>query len=191
MIVRVRYGAAAVLAALIAMSGCSSDPGPTTTPRPASTPPASPSTPSPSTSPDPTAAASAAVLAAYLNFQHAVADAQRTANAHSKQLEKYAIDKALAQARVGLLQLSESNVVFRGDPRFDPTVTSLAVAATPRTAVVKDCVDSANWIPVNRATGKSVKAPGQHDRVVNVATLTDYPGHWVVRTLTIERNQTC
>lgn len=188
-IVRGRCGAAAVLAALLVVSGCSSDPGPTTT-TPPPTPPASPRTPSPSTSPDPTAGVSAAVLAAYLNFQHAVADAQRTANAHSKQLEKYGADKALAQARVFLIEMDHSGVVFRGAPAFDPVVTRLELGEQ-RSGWVRDCVDGTNWKPIYKATGKSALAPGQNPRAPAQAWVWWNGERWVVRTLTVDRSKTC
>jgi hypothetical protein len=144
----------------------------------------------PPSSSDPTASTSAAVLKAYLDFQHAVADAQRTANAHSKKLEKYGADKALAQARVFLIEMDHNGVVFRGEPKFDPTVTRVELGEQ-RSGWVRDCIDGTNWKPIYKATGKSALAPGQHSRAPAEAWVWWNGERWVVRTLSVDRSKTC
>lgn len=184
---------AVVLAALVAVSGCTSqsvDPSPSqaTTHSTTATPPTSPSPSSPT--PDATAVAAVQVRKAYLDFQYAVAEAQRTANAHSRKLERFGADAALAQARGFLLDLAHSGIVFRGAPVFDPVVTRVQID-TQRTGWVRDCIDSTNWKPVFKATGKSAQAPGQHARVPAEASVWWNGQRWVVRTLTVDRSQTC
>lgn len=192
MIRRVQYGAGAALVLLLALSACSPSADPEPGPSTPSPPPVTSTSPpmTPPASPDPTASASAGVLKAYLGFQHAVADAQRTANAHSKKLEKYGADKALAQARGFLIQLERNGVVLRGEPRFDPTVTRVELGEQ-RAGWIRDCIDGTNWKPIYKATGKSALAPGQHPRVPAVAQVGWNGDRWVVRTLDVDRSATC
>jgi len=59
-----------------------------------------------------------------------------------------------------------------------------------RTAVLRDCVDRSNEIPVLHRTGRSRLAPGQADRVPVDVTLTRLPG-WVVTNWNVKRGEPC
>lgn len=146
-------------------------------------------TPSPSASPteDPQALATAGALAAYRGFRKAQVAAEAVANAHNADLAKYAGDKALAQERSNLLQLAKAGIVVRGAPKLDPRVSS----ASATEVTITDCVDTTDWQPVYKATGKSAAAPGQSTRVLATALARPYADRWLIQELTTDRSRPC
>ena len=171
--------ALAIALAGVAMTACSHDKPKTL---PSSTP-----TPSTSATQDPQALASAGALAAYRGFRQAQVAAEAVANAHNADLAKYAGDKALAQERANLLQLARAGIVVRGAPRLDPRVTS----ASATEVTITDCVDTTDWQPVYKATGKSAAAPGQPTRVLATALARPYGDGWLIQELTTDRSRPC
>jgi hypothetical protein len=144
-------------------------------------------TPTVSATPDADALATAGALAAYRGFREAQVAAEAVANAHSAGLAKYAGDKALAQERANLLQLAKAGIVVRGAPRLDPKVSS----ASPTAVTITDCVDTSQWQPVYKATGKSAAVPGQPQRVLATALARPYAHRWLIQELTTDRSRPC
>lgn len=173
-----REALATALACLFLTSCSDSSP----TARQTSTP-----TPTVSATPDADALASAGALAAYRGFRKAQVAAEALANAHSADLAKYAGDKALAQERANLLQLAQAGIVVRGAPLLDPRVSSVTATAV----TITDCVDTAHWQPVYKATGKSAAAPGQPTRVLARALARPYADRWLIQELTTDRSRPC
>jgi hypothetical protein len=144
-------------------------------------------TSSASASTDPQALATAGALAAYRGFRQAQVAAEAAANAHSADLAKFAGDKALAQERTNLLQLAKAGIVVRGAPKLDPRVSS----ASATEVTITDCVDTTDWQPVYKATGKSAAAPGQPTRVLATALARPYADRWLIQELTTDRSRPC
>lgn len=184
---------AALLLGIAVMTGCSDSPE--ASPTSASLTPTASSaesklgvTDTPSS--DPTAAAANAALDAYRGFRAAQVAAEATADARNKDLSKYAGDKALAQERANLLQLAEAGIVVKGRPVFNPKVVDVALGDSP-VVTIMDCVDTTNWRPVYKATGKSAAAPGQPRRVMATALARPYDDRWVITELTTDRSRSC
>ncbi len=188
----------ALVAALVAGCGGGPDPdpasasmSPTTSPTATATP-----TPSPSPSPSPTidpavSEAEAAALEAYRGFWDAqVAYLASPGNSEPAELQQYAVDKALAGVRSAAELFALNGIVAQGQPALSPTVTELEMDGMP-SAMIKDCVDIANWQTVYASTGESAAAPGQLQRQQTEAYTFLYDGRWVVGEVTVYRDRTC
>ena len=192
---------------VIALAGCTSPSQPPATSTPATSTPSASSSPGASpvasgstssssdagaaTSTGPSAVASTAALDAYRGFWAA----RVLATAHPTQrlppeLSHYAIDTALANDESAILLYRQQGIEIRGQPLLNPTVTSVELTAPPSVAI-RDCVDSAHWVPVFAKTGKSALAPGQQPRTVSESLATVYDNHWVIRRLTVYRDRAC
>jgi hypothetical protein len=131
-------------------------------------------------------------LAAYRGFWAA----RIAASAHPNDdqlvvgLERYAIDKALADGQSSLFVYRKEGIEYRGKPVIAPHVTSVALGEPPK-VMITDCVDSSNWTPVYAETGQSAEAPGQHQRVVTESMATVFAGRWVIRTHQVFRARPC
>lgn len=136
---------------------------------------------------DPSALASAGALAAYRGFRRVQVAAEAVANAHDAVLARYAGDKALAQERTNLLQLARAGIVVRGAPVLHPVVGR----ASAQAVTITDCVDTARWQPVYKATGRSAAAPGQAAKVLATALARPYGKGWLIVELTTERSRPC
>ena len=152
---------------------------------PSPTSPTSPSTASPPAGPN--ALASSGALTAYRSFRRAQVAAEAVANARDTTLARYAGDKALAQERSNLLQLARAGIVVRGAPVLHPVVGN----ASPQAVTITDCVDTARWQPVYKATGRSAAAPGQPTKVLATALARPYGKGWLIVELTTERSRSC
>ncbi len=174
---------ASALLVILALAGCSA--GRST----AIAPTASPSASIFATT-DATAEAGAGALTAYRGFRRAQVAAEAVANAHSTELAQYAGDKALAQERANLLQLAQAGIVVKGQPVLQPLVAAVTLGAAP-VVTITDCVNTSQWRPIYKATGKSAAAPGQPSRVFATALARPYGHGWLIVELTTDRSRSC
>ena len=63
--------------------------------------------------------------------------------------------------------------------------------ASSRAVTITDCVDTARWQPVYKATEKSAAAPGQPSTVLATALARPYGKGWLIVELTTERSRPC
>jgi hypothetical protein len=107
-----------------------------------------------------------------------------------KDLDTYAIDKALTDVKSSVLRFRQQGIEFQGEPVLSPTVTSVQLEDRAD-ASITDCVDSTRWTPVFVATGKSALAPGQPMRVIVESSARIYSGRWVIDSSVAHRDRTC
>ncbi len=176
----------------LAVGACSDpDPSPTPTATPSVSATTPSSSPTESVKPVVDTKVSAAVLTAYRGYWAA----RVTAQAHPtkpipKELATFAVDKAAADVASSVTLFRQQGIEVRGEPALSPTVVSVS-SGDPATASITDCVDSAHWLPVFVATGKSALPAGQPTRVVVESTASTYAGRWVIRTSSAFRDRTC
>lgn len=151
-------GAVALLAAAL-LAGCSSsdDTKTESSASPSSTESASPS-------PDPSQEAKDEILAVYRGMWKETAKIYSSGSFKGSELTKYAGDKALAKVRVAAIYYQDNNLVVKGEPKLSPKVTALSLGTDPKTATVVDCVDSTNFVPENKDTGKKSELDGDNRR---------------------------
>lgn len=191
---RASVTAALAGALLAAVTACSTtDPTPIPTPTTAQTPTTTATpTPKPAPSVDPEVAeAEAAVIAAYRGYWDGLVTSYADpARPQSPALAANSDDTALTDAQAALIQLQSSDIHLVGEPVLTPSVTSIDLSSAP-TATIVDCVDASNWLPVFTSSGESAAAPDQATRLTYEATAFRPEDRWLIRTVTVHRDQPC
>lgn len=176
---------------VVGVAACSTtDPTPTPTP-PTTETPTTTATPTPSVDPE-VAEAEAAVLAAYQNYWDVSAAAMADPLAPlPDDFDHYMIDKARAGLAESLLWAEQNDVVMVGAPVIAPTIESITIDGE-RTAHIVDCVDSTDWVLTLRSTGEPASSSStQSPRVTADAWASFYDDRWVIREVTLNRDQPC
>lgn len=186
------WATGALASAIVVVVAACSATDPTPTPTPTTT-----QSPSPTASPTPTvdsavAEAEAAVLAAYQNYWDVSAAAMADPLAPlPDDFDRYMIDKARAGLAESLLWAEQNDVVMVGAPVISPTVESITIQGD-RTAHIVDCVDSTDWVLTLRSTGEPASSSSaQSPRVTADAWASFYDDRWVIREVTLNRDQPC
>ncbi|MDH6710917.1 hypothetical protein P3T27_007668 [Kitasatospora sp. MAA19] len=145
----------------------------------------------PSPTVDPTADAKAAVLVAYRGMWDVTVKAYNAGSLDGvDNLETYTRDKALAGIKVAVAYYQKNNLVVKGQPKLSPQIQALDLSSSPARATIRDCIDSSDFLPFNKTTGKPSETDGVHRHVYNsVAQRVD--GHWLIGESAIDREQTC
>jgi hypothetical protein len=156
-----------------------------------------PSTPPPSTTaastptPDRTAEAKTDAAAAYVQMWDASAAAFHAGKVTSPELEKWAVDKALANQEAAGLYYQGRGTIMQGKPSLSPTVTSVEFTETPYTANITDCMDTTHYIEVSKKTGKPVGGVDPQKHHVATAVARFNGKSWVISEVAIDRDRTC
>ncbi|MFF8601971.1 hypothetical protein ACF065_32430 [Streptomyces sp. NPDC015232] len=184
---KIRTAAALGLGAAVLLAGCGTD----------SDSPAAKKTsaaPVTSTSPsaDPEQHAREQVLAAYRGMWAEQVKIYASGSFKGSQLEKYAADKALAKVRAAAFYYQNNDLVVKGEPKLkdDPKVT-LSLGGSSKSAVIVDCVDSTNFVPENRKTGKKSELDSTSRRKVQTSKAQYGSGRWMITDSTIDKGSTC
>ncbi|MET9879253.1 hypothetical protein ABZZ36_32195 [Actinacidiphila glaucinigra] len=190
---RARQGgavAAAVFAGVLALAACGGD-------KDSAEPAATPSTAQAAASkvaavsPDATAAAKDKVTAAFQGLVDAETAGFAKATFEGTDIEHYASGQVLADGKKTLLINRANGIVTQGKPAFTVTKTTVDLSVSPHRAELAVCWDDTNWMPVKKATGRSVAAPNQAQRYVVNSKLRTIGTRWVVTDSTAARDQTC
>lgn len=177
-------GTIAVLTAAALLAGCGSSDDPKTEASPSPSKTASPS-------PDPTQEAKDQVLAVYRGMWKETAKIYSSGSFKNTELPKYAGDKALAKVRVAAIYYQDNNLVVKGEPGLSPKVTVLSLDTDPKTATIVDCVDSTNFVPENKKTGKKSELDGDNRRHTQTSKASWTGKRWMIVDSTIDKDSTC
>ena len=170
-----RSGAALCMAALLALSGCTSDPSPA--PLPSGSQSAVPS----ATQDAADTKARTDVLAAYDGFQRALQAALTSGDYQSKDLVKFTAEPLLGQTRNSIYQLKQAGLKGKGQRRWSPQVVDLQLEQKTPTATIEDCTDNSKWTVVSTKTGKPMPAPsGRPAKYLVTSTAKKVSGTWYV-----------
>lgn len=181
----VRMSAAAVAAACLFLAGCGSSAKPTT-----SADSAAPAQTSASPSPNATDTAKAQVLVAYQGYWNTAVQAWSQGSLDGVQVNKYAIGNADYLIRSGLQYYVSQNLVMRGRPGLSPMVSTINMSSKPYTATIADCVDTTNFFPVDKTTGKPAPLTSTAHR--HPATYqAKFDVHWWITGGSIDRSRAC
>ncbi|MER5352593.1 hypothetical protein ABT093_19950 [Kitasatospora sp. NPDC002551] len=105
-------------------------------------------------------------------------------------LEAYTADKALAGVKVAVAYYEKNNLAVKGHPLLTPQVQAVDLQGQPNRVTIRDCVDTSNFLPVNKTTGQQSITDGKYRQVMNsVVQLLD--GRWLVTDSAYDREQTC
>jgi hypothetical protein len=183
---RFRNLAAASLAlgAVLTLSACSSSGGD-------SKASAKTSPPATSTSTDPAQEAGQAALTAWTGMRTEEIKASQTGYVTKTRLSDYSYDKAMSKTKVALFNYRQQGVVFKGTPTSTFKVTSIDVHEPRPTVKMWECLDTSNWKPVLKESGKDVATDGQVRRFVITGVVVDLGDRWMVQDYTLHRDQKC
>jgi hypothetical protein len=106
-------------------------------------------------------------------------------------LSDYSYDKAMQQTKVALFNYRQQGVVFRGQPTSTFKVTSVELSASRPTVKMWECLDTTNWKPVLKESGKDVATNGQSRRFVITGVVVNLGDHWMVQDYALHRDQKC
>lgn len=193
---RHRLAATIAVAVIAVLTACTEpDPGPTATapdPTPTTTTPPPP-TESPTDTEDPAETeARAAILDAYQTYWNVSVAALADPNAPMPEdFDLFIVDKARAGLGESVLWAQQNKVVMVGAPVVDPEIAELTLTPDPAAHIV-DCVDSTDWVMTLASTGDPASsAPPENTRVTADAWAVIFDGRWVIREVTLNRDEPC
>lgn len=176
-------GACAVVTTVAAVTaGCSKD-------NKTAPPPSPTATPSPSA--DPQAAEKAALLGVYRAFWDAQLKVYTTGRMKDTGIEKVGADKAYAKVQATRIYYMDNGFVMTGAPVLSPQVSTMDLSTAPPSASITDCIDSTNYIKIEKQSGKPVQTLDNNRRHVATYTALKIGGAWQVRDFDISRDQLC
>lgn len=183
-----------VAAVLGACTGAEPEPTDTPSQSPTTSPTATPSeSPTPTETEDPAeVAAKAEILDAYRTYWDVAAVTLADPNAPLPEgFDHVLVDKARAAIGESVLWAQENRVVMVGAPVIDPEVDEL-VLGPEASAHIVDCVDSSDWILTLASTGDpaSTNRP-ETSRVTADGWAIIFDGRWVIREVTLNRDDPC
>ncbi|PNE43556.1 hypothetical protein AOB60_00410 [Streptomyces noursei] len=167
--------------AAVALSACGSS---SASPHHAASGPSHVISAMPTTAPhDPQAREKTAVLASYRALWAEQVKAYAKASDEGTELRKYATADALARAMGDLQRLKDGHKVVHGEPKHDPTVTSMNLDKKIPEAKITDCLDVSGWKLMTN-DGKPVPtAQGVLKRYVATATAQKWGQRWMMTQL--------
>lgn len=176
--------AAAVAATVAALTvGCTKE-------SKSASPPPSPSA-SPSSSADPQAAEKSTLLGVYQAYWDAQLKVYATGTMKDTGIEKVATDKAYSKVQTTRMYYVDNNLTVKGAPDLSPKVTVIEMTAVPPSATITDCLDSTNYLTVDKNSGKPVETVDKNRRHVATYTALKIGGLWQIRDSDISRDRTC
>ncbi|MEV6699232.1 hypothetical protein AB0M68_18935 [Streptomyces sp. NPDC051453] len=180
------------VAALAAVSGCSSDDGASQSSKQPPSTPAAHTKPAHSPSSDPNAAQKKAVLAVYDAMSAEQTKAYRKASAKGTELEKYATLEALSKIQLDLSNLKQSGAVVRGEVGHDAEVTKINLGAKTPTATLRDCVDLSNYQTYDTKAKKVIPLPSEQPMHYYASAKAErWSGRWMITDIDTQGGGTC
>lgn len=131
------------------------------------------------------------MLSVYRAFWDAQLKVYTTGTMKDSGIEKVGTDKAYAKVQATRIYYVDNGFVMTGAPGLSPKVSRVDMAATPPSATITDCIDSTNYIKVEKKSGKPVETLDKNRRHVATYTALKIGGAWQIRDFDISRDQLC
>jgi hypothetical protein len=132
-----------------------------------------------------------AALTAWKGMRTEEIKASQTGYVTKTRLSDYSYDKAMSKTKVALFNYRQQGVVFKGAPTSTFKVTSVDLHAPRPTFKMWECLDTSDWKPVLKESGKDVATNGQARRFVITGVVVDLGDRWMVQDYTLHRDQKC
>ncbi|WP_338595473.1 hypothetical protein [Saccharopolyspora sp. SCSIO 74807] len=145
----------------------------------------------PATTSSPADLAAARAREVYLQMWQAMAQAAQTSDWQSPALAEYATGDALTTLSRSLYADHVNKLVTRGRPANHPTVSSVEPPGDPRTVMLSDCGDSANWLKYRSGTDQLADETGGGRRSITAEVVTQPDGSWRVSRFSVQGVGTC
>ncbi len=144
---------------------------------------------SPTASPTPTLTPEQQVLNAYMGMMRAFDKAGLTSNPDDPDLPRYATGAALTLLQNGLRSMRDKGLLAKGETINHPKVESLTPPNAPRTARIRDCMDTRNDVAY-KANGEPYHdTPGGFRLVIADAERID--GTWKITGMGVHEVGSC
>jgi hypothetical protein len=105
-------------------------------------------------------------------------EAAKTSDAGFPELRKHAQDQALKVLTSDLVINKTRKLVAKGTPVISPEVIDARPVDAPKDVVVRDCLDTTNWLLHKASGGLADEDPGDRRQVKALVRKTD--GVWKV-----------
>lgn len=131
------------------------------------------------------------LLAAYQGFWNIQVEAYTSGSLNGLPVNTYALGQAFYDIKSTLQYYNSQNLVMRGRPTLSPVVSSISLAKEPYSATITDCIDTTNFLPVDKTTGEPAKLTDKVFRHPWTFTASFDNVQWRIMTGTIDRTRTC
>lgn len=126
-----------------------------------------------------------------MQMWQAMGQAAETSDWRSPALAEYATGDALSTLSRSLYADHVNKLVTRWRPANHPTVSSVEPPGNPRTVMLSDCGDSANWLKYRSGTDQLADDTGGGRRSITAEVVTQPDGSWRVSRFSVQGVGTC
>ncbi|WP_245573293.1 hypothetical protein [Amycolatopsis benzoatilytica] len=130
-------------------------------------------------------------LAAYRGMWQDFVAAGTTSDWQSPKLGQYATGIALTNMSRSLYADHYNGLVTKGEPTFQPTVTSADPPDNPNKIVITDCSDGSHWLKYKADTGQLANDTPGGRHLVNAIVQKQSDGSWKVSEYGVHEAGTC
>jgi hypothetical protein len=187
-----RAPAVLVLGAALVVVACSSG-----TPTNPSTGPTQPTGQAPSTSAPPSTSLSVVdkakqdALTSYRGMWQDFVSAGTTSDWQSPKLGQFATGIALTNMSRSLYADHYNGLVTKGEPTFQPSVSSVDPLDNPNKIVITDCSDGSKWLKYKAANGELADDTPGGRHLINAIVQKQADGSWKVSEYGVHEAGTC
>ncbi|MGH3492777.1 MAG: hypothetical protein ACRDQ1_06030 [Sciscionella sp.] len=129
-------------------------------------------------------------IESYVGMWHDMAAAATTSDWRSPRIGAHATGDALLVISKSLYTDHLNNVVTKGEPKNEPTVSSMNPPEDPTTVLISDCGDDSGWLKY-RTDGRLLNdAPGGR-RAITAEVKKQPDGSWKVSRFAVEAVGSC
>lgn len=172
--------------ATLMLAACSAEP----TPNPASTTTTAATSATPTPPASPVDKATQDALTAYRGMWRDFVVAGATSDWQSTKLGQNATGVALTNLTRGLHTDNTNGLVTKGEPKLNPSVSSVEPQDNPKKIIVTDCGDSTNWLKYRADNGQLADTPGGR-RLINAIVDKQADESWKVSDFGVHDLGTC
>ncbi|MEC3974920.1 hypothetical protein [Amycolatopsis sp. H20-H5] len=177
---------------LVVIAACGS--GTATSPPTGSTQPTGQITPTsapPSTALSVVDRAKQDALTSYRGMWQDFVSAGITSDWQSPKLGQYATEIALTNMSRSLYADHYNGLVTKGEPTYEPAVSSAAPPDNPNKIVITDCSDDSRWLKYKAATGQLADDTPGGRHLINAIVQKQADGSWKVSEYGVHEAGTC
>ncbi|SDJ02091.1 hypothetical protein SAMN05192558_10488 [Actinokineospora alba] len=130
-------------------------------------------------------------LIAYRGMWKDFVAAGTTSDWQSPTLGRYATGVALTNMSRSLYADHANGLVTKGEPTYEPAVSSVEPSDNPNKIVITDCSDDSRWLKYKAATGQLANDTPGGRHLINAIVLKQADGSWKVSEYGVHEAGTC
>jgi hypothetical protein len=130
-------------------------------------------------------------VASYRGMWQDFVSAGTTSDWQSPKLGQYATGIALTNMSRSLYADHYNGLVTKGDPTYEPAVSSVDPPDNPNKIVITDCSDDSRWLKYKAATGQPADDTPGGRHLINAIVQKQADGSWKVSEYGVHEAGTC